>query len=104
MFLFFSPLFLIMPKYLREILGMPRYKLLYYFYKHKKVKDEVGLKSKIKKIIGYSSDGHMYSDLERLEKDGMISKEGDYWKVTNKGKFEFFHLELLKFLAIILVS
>lgn len=85
-----------MPKYLKDLLEMNRYRLLYYFHRHKEVEDREGLKAKLRKLIGYSSDGHLYHDLEDLVSEGMIEKKGERWRITRQGDFEFVYLDRLK--------
>jgi len=72
-------------------LQSPRTKLLYFIYccHDSSLKDESGIKSKLRKALGYKSDGHFYHDLNYLLGSGLIANTDGYFKVTKKGKEEF---------------
>jgi len=77
----------------------PRTKLLYFVHcaPKKRIKDNLGLKSKMSKALGYSSDGHFYYDLNYLLDSGMLVEKNGYIILTNEGKGEFeFYSTLFK--------
>jgi hypothetical protein len=76
---------------IRSDLQSPRTRLLYFFYSAPdgKVKDSPGLKSKLSRALGYSSDGNFYYDLDYLKKHNMLEGKNSYLTITNEGKDEF---------------
>lgn len=79
-----------MVKRLIELLQMNRYRMLYYFYKKRKVRNYPGMKSKIGKAFGYISDGHFYADWDYLLGEGLLIERNEYIEITKKGRREFF--------------
>lgn len=69
----------------------PRNRLLYLIYCAPKssIKDEPGIKAKIRKALGFSSDGLFYYHLDYLTKSGLVEQNGGYIRVTKEGKREF---------------
>jgi len=80
-----------LPRGIKAELQSPRTKLLYFIYlaPGSRIKNEPGIKSKIRKALGYKSDGHFYHDWEYLLRSSMLMEEGGYFVVTDKGKEEF---------------
>lgn len=81
-------------KYSRRIktaFQSPRTKLLYFIYlaPENRIKDEPGIKSKIRKALHYRSDGHFYYDLRYLLQLNLLEEKQGYFIVTSKGKEEF---------------
>ncbi len=68
-----------------------RSRLLYFIYtsKGRKIKSDSGIKSKLRRAFDYSSDGHLYHDLEYLKRQGLLEEKDGYYKVTRKGAREF---------------
>ena len=78
-----------MVRKLAEILQSNRYKLLYFFYKRKKVHIHLGLKSELYRSIGYKSDGHHDYDWKILLENKLIEEKNDHVIITDEGKKEF---------------
>jgi hypothetical protein len=69
----------------------PRTKMLYFIYSapNCEITDFPGLKSKMCKALGYSSDGPFYYDLDYLHKIGFVEEKADCLKLTKAGRDEF---------------
>ena len=81
---------------LSELLRSKRYKLLYYFYRKRRIRDSPGIKSELAKLLDYKSDGHFYSDWNYLLKDGFLIEKDGFIKITRKGISEFRLLDTLQ--------
>ena len=87
---------------LRNEIQSPRNKLLYLIYCAPKssIKDEPGIKAKICKVLGFSSDGLFYYHLDYLTKSGLVEQHRGYIRATKEGKQEFELIEGPAVLAI----
>lgn len=80
-----------------------RTRLLYFIYKSRggKIKNDLGIKSRLRRAFKYKSDGHLYHDLKYLMDNGLLEEMNGYYKVTKAGREEFRLLSTLQ-LAIFL--
>jgi hypothetical protein len=53
------------------------------------LKDLPGLKSRLRKALGYTSDGAFYYDLQYLKDSGFTKEEGSCIVITEDGESEF---------------
>ncbi|MEM2981216.1 MAG: hypothetical protein QW385_07645 [Thermoproteota archaeon] len=79
-----------------ELFQSRRYRLLYYFYVKRKIREFPGIKSELAKLFGYESDGHFYYDWNTLLEKGFLVEKDDFIKITKKGIGEFKLLIALK--------
>ena len=75
---------------------MRRYKLLYYIYKKGRIRDKPGLMAELRRLFGYSSDGHFYYDFNLLLREKLVEKRGDSYIITARGKREFWHIKIMQ--------
>ena len=75
-----------------------RTRLLYFIYKSRgrKIKNDPGIKSKLRRAFKYNSDGHLYHDLKYLLDHGLLEEINGYYKVTKAGRQEFTLLSTLR--------
>jgi hypothetical protein len=85
------------PRSIKSDLQSPRTKLLYFFYSapEGKVKDLPGLKSRLSKALGYTSDGNFYYDLDYLQQHGLLEERNSFLVITGEGRGEFELLSML---------
>lgn len=81
---------------LRKIFQSRRSRLLYLIYRKRKLKNDIGFKSKLKRAFDYRSDGHLYHDLSLLGSSGLIEEKNGFYLITKKGRAEFQLLETLR--------
>ncbi|MGD9130140.1 MAG: hypothetical protein PVH73_01035 [Candidatus Bathyarchaeota archaeon] len=68
-----------------------RTRLLYYIYKSRKrqIKNDLGIKSRLKRAFKYKSDSHLYHDFNYLIDHGLLEEKNGFYKVTKAGREEF---------------
>jgi len=86
-----------------------RTRLLYYIYKSKnrQIKDDLGLKSRLKRAFKYKTDSHLHHDLNYLIDHGLLKEKNGFYKVTKRGREEFkllLTLRLAFFMSLLLGS
>ena len=77
-------------------------RMLYFIYSRRKIRNDLGVKSKLKRAFNYKSDGHLYHDLHTLIDLELIEEKESFFVITKKGRGEFQLLETLKVTAIII--
>jgi len=72
--------------------------LLYFIYKSKgrKIKNDPGIKSRLRRAFGYKSDGHLYHDIRYLIQQGLLEEIDGHYRVTKTGRQEFKLLSTLQ--------
>jgi len=83
-------------KKLSEVLQTNRYRLLYFIYQKRRIKSYPGIKSELRKVFGYRSDGHFYPDWEYLFNENLLVEKDGYIRITRKGRQEFILLASLR--------
>lgn len=75
-----------------------RTRLLYFIYEShgRKIKNDQGIKSRLRRAFEYKSDGHLYHDLKYLIEQGLLEEINGYYKVTKAGRQEFTLLSTLQ--------
>ena len=76
--------------------------MLYLIYQKRKIRNDSGVKSKLKRAFHYKSDGHLYHDLNVLTELGLIKEKNGFLAITKKGRGEFTLLEILRTTAVII--
>ena len=79
-----------------------RTRILYLIYRRRKIRNDLGVKSKLKRAFHYKSDGHLYHDLNVLIDLGLIKENQDFFAITKKGRSEFQLLETLRITSFIM--
>jgi hypothetical protein len=66
-------------------------RLLYFIYRSKKrrIRNDPGIKSKLRRAFNYESDGHLYHDIKYLFENGLLEEKDGFYVVTRKGRQEF---------------
>ncbi|MEM2173076.1 MAG: hypothetical protein QXS66_07545 [Thermoproteota archaeon] len=74
-------------KSLAEVLQSKRYRVLYYLYKKRKIREFPGIKSELAKLFGYESDGHFYYDWNTLLNEGLLAEKEGFIKIKKEWMF-----------------
>jgi hypothetical protein len=87
-----------------KIFQTKRARLLYFLYLKRKIKNDSGVKSKLRRGFSYKSDGHLYHDLDLLNSTGLIEEKEGSILITKKGRAEFRLLETLRLTTLLAAS
>lgn len=87
----------------KKLFQTRRSRLLYFIYRRRRIRNDSGVKSKLRRAFEYKSDGHLYHDLGLLTSSGLIEEKNGFLAITKRGRAEFQLLETLRITSIMSV-
>jgi hypothetical protein len=82
--------------FVKKLFQTKKARLLYFIYRRRKIRNDSGVKAKLKRVFNYKSDGHLYHDLDLLKNSGLIEEKNGYLAISKSGRAEFQLLEILR--------